>query len=168
MISLSEKEWSALNHAYGSAENIPLLLSAVEKDPSPRERSDQEPWHSLWSGLCHQGTVYSASFAAVPHLLRIARAAVWPYAWDLIGLPVCIEVARIRNGIELPPSLEREYKESLQQLPDLVFQSSQFAWDHPFTQVATAALALYHGHIDLADAITELGPTTVRTFLAES
>jgi len=167
MIPLDDKQWSELQDAYGSAQNIPLLLSAVEADPSPKCDGAEGPWFSLWSALCHQQTVYSASFAAVPHLLRIASAASWPFAWDLIGLPICIEIARVRDGVEIPSHLESEYTAALRQLPGLVCQRAQCAWDHVFTQVGTAALALYNGHIDLAETLLELGPTTVKEFLKE-
>lgn len=166
MLSLDDKEWLELEDAYGSAQNIPSLLSAVEADPSPKRNAEQEPWFSLWSALCHQDTVYSASFAAVPHLLRIASAASWPFAWDLIGLSICIEIARVRDSVEIPSNLEPEYTAALRQLPDLVCQRAHCAWDHVFTQVGTAALALYNGHIDLAEALLELGPTTVKEFHA--
>jgi hypothetical protein len=59
--------WSQLQHAYGSAEDVPGLLDAASSDPQAKE------WDDLWSRLCHQGTVYSASFAALPALTRIAR-----------------------------------------------------------------------------------------------
>jgi hypothetical protein len=167
MISLDDKEWFELQDAYGSAQNIPSLLSAVETDPSPKRDGEEGPWFSLWSALYHQDTVYSASFAAVPHLLRIASAAPWPFAWDLIGLSLAIEIARVRDSVEIPSNLEREYTAALQQLPDLVCQRAHCAWDHLFTQVGTAALALYNGHIDLAEALLELGPTTVKEFLEE-
>jgi len=167
MISLDDKQWLELQDAYGSAQNIPSLLAAVEADPSPKRDGEEGPWFSLWSALCHQQTVYSASFAAVPHLLRIAGAASWPFAWDLIGLSLCIEIARVRAGVEIPANLEPEYTAALQQLPSLVCQRADCAWDHVFTQVGAAALALYNGHIDLAEALLELGPTTVKEFLEE-
>ncbi|WP_432059657.1 hypothetical protein [Streptomyces sp. S1] len=59
-------DWSRLSHAYGSAEDIPALLARVEAEPAP------EAWTDLWSALCHQGSVYPASFAALP---RLAGAA---------------------------------------------------------------------------------------------
>ncbi|MEV7007336.1 hypothetical protein [Streptosporangium sp. NPDC051022] len=59
-------DWSSLSHAYGSAEDIPSLLDRIETDPS------DEDWSGLRSALCHQGTVYSASFAALPRLTAIA------------------------------------------------------------------------------------------------
>ncbi len=58
--------WSRLSHAYGSAEDIPALLDQIGSDPTA------ERWNDLWSALCHQGSVYSASFAALPWLVGVA------------------------------------------------------------------------------------------------
>ncbi|MFB8354235.1 hypothetical protein [Streptomyces niveus] len=60
-------DWTQLSHAYGSAEDIPTLLDQIASDPSP------ERWNDLWSALCHQGSVYSASFAALPWLADVAE-----------------------------------------------------------------------------------------------
>lgn len=60
-------DWSTLKHAYGSATDLPALLAALSPDP------DASVWYELWSRLCHQGTVYSASFAALPVLLAAAE-----------------------------------------------------------------------------------------------
>ncbi|MFJ9324237.1 hypothetical protein [Streptomyces globisporus] len=56
----------ALSHAYGSAEDVPDLLDRIASEPKP------ELWSDLWSALCHQGSVYSASFAALPWLAGVA------------------------------------------------------------------------------------------------
>ncbi|MFF9326720.1 hypothetical protein ACF1AY_18690 [Streptomyces sp. NPDC014776] len=60
-------DWPQLHHAYGTAEDIPGLLDAV----SPG--ANDSGWTALWSRLCHQGTVYSASHAALPALRDLAR-----------------------------------------------------------------------------------------------
>ncbi|MFK0114180.1 hypothetical protein [Streptomyces sp. NPDC091217] len=60
-------DWSQLHHAYGTAEDIPGLLDAVSLVPKDAD------WTELWSRLCHQGTVYSASYAALPALRDMAR-----------------------------------------------------------------------------------------------
>ncbi|MEV3993874.1 hypothetical protein AB0J57_33845 [Streptomyces sp. NPDC049837] len=62
-------DWSRLGHAYGSAEDIPALLERIASDPT------SERWNDLWSALCHQGSVYSASFAALPWLVGVASTA---------------------------------------------------------------------------------------------
>jgi len=60
-------DWSRLHHAYGTAEDVPGLLDSVSPDA-------QDPgWDKLWSRLRHQGTVYSASYAALPALTEMAR-----------------------------------------------------------------------------------------------
>jgi hypothetical protein len=57
-------EWASLEDAYGSAERVPDLLRRAESAGS--EFGDE--WDALWSHLCHQGTVYTASYAAIPAL----------------------------------------------------------------------------------------------------
>jgi hypothetical protein len=63
-------DWSALKHAYGSATDIPAILAALTPDPR------SEAWDELWGRICHQGTVYSASYAALPYLRELV--AKWP------------------------------------------------------------------------------------------
>jgi hypothetical protein len=62
--------WSALHDAYGPATDIPAILAALTPDPGC------EAWNELWSRVCHQGTVYPASYAALPYLRDLA--AKWP------------------------------------------------------------------------------------------
>jgi hypothetical protein len=63
-------DWAALEDAYGSAEEVPQLLAAAEH--GGRARRARRTWEDLWSRLCHQGTVYSASYAALPALATMA------------------------------------------------------------------------------------------------
>lgn len=58
-------DWGSLRDAYGPADGVGALLERAESD-------DRAVWDELWSRLCHQGTVYSASYAALPHLTRLA------------------------------------------------------------------------------------------------
>jgi len=60
-------DWRKLNHAYGAADDVPDLLARMSPGAS------DEVWDELASRLCHQGTVYSASFAALPALEEAAR-----------------------------------------------------------------------------------------------
>ncbi|MFD2686338.1 hypothetical protein ACFS5L_16025 [Streptomyces phyllanthi] len=60
--------WGELTHAYGSAEDIPGLFARLGGT------EDDQVWQELWSALCHQGSVYSASWAAMPVLADIAAA----------------------------------------------------------------------------------------------
>ncbi|WP_280881686.1 hypothetical protein [Streptomyces pseudovenezuelae] len=60
-------DWHELTHAYGSAEDIPGLFARLGGT------EDDDVWTALWSSLCHQGSVYDASWAALPQLTEIAR-----------------------------------------------------------------------------------------------
>ncbi|UNO39076.1 hypothetical protein [Streptomyces sp. MST-110588] len=66
---IDDIDWAALEHAYGPADDVPgLLRAAGSADPRAREAALEE----LFSSLCHQGSVYSATAAAVPFLARLA------------------------------------------------------------------------------------------------
>lgn len=62
------ENWSELRDAYGPADKIPELLDRLSPDPSA------EVWGELWQRICHQGSVFSASFAAIPYLCRAAAS----------------------------------------------------------------------------------------------
>jgi len=61
-------EWASLRDAYGSAEKVADLLATVATSGT----DEGGPWNDLWSRLCHQGTVYSASYAALPMLTQMS------------------------------------------------------------------------------------------------
>jgi hypothetical protein len=67
-LNLAMTEWASLQDAYGSAEQVPILLTAAAATGTDEDDS----WGDLWSHLCHQGTVYSASYAALPALAEMS------------------------------------------------------------------------------------------------
>ncbi|WP_405443657.1 hypothetical protein [Streptomyces niveus] len=66
---IDDIDWSALTHAYGPADDIPdLLRAAGSPDAARRDPALDE----LISSLCHQGSIYPATAAAVPFIARLA------------------------------------------------------------------------------------------------
>jgi hypothetical protein len=66
---VGEVDWAALEHAYGSAADVPgLVRAAVGRDDDAAARALGE----LEARITHQGSLYSASAAAVPVLIRLA------------------------------------------------------------------------------------------------
>lgn len=63
-------DWNALDDAYGSAATVGAMLEELDAG------TGEVDWDALWSHLCHQSTVYSASLQALPYLLRAALKAV--------------------------------------------------------------------------------------------
>ena len=100
-------EWEKLRHAYGDAGDVPALLERARRAPAGGHYTD-EPWFSLWSALCHQGDVYTASYAAVPELVAIARARIAEHAAarECLLLAGTIELERaLPEGIVAPPPI---------------------------------------------------------------
>ncbi|MFB9838204.1 hypothetical protein [Actinoallomurus acaciae] len=68
---LDDVEWSELSHAYGDAGDVPGLLRRAASGGDATE----EAFSEIIGCLFHQGTVYSATVAAVPFLTELARYA---------------------------------------------------------------------------------------------
>jgi HEAT repeat protein len=69
--NLDAIDWKSLRHAYGEASDVPKLIRALLSDhPGKREGALDALFSTIW----HQGTVYSASPAAVPFLVELVDA----------------------------------------------------------------------------------------------
>jgi hypothetical protein len=92
MLELSSPRWGELRDAYGSAAKIPELLRQLSALPS--DKGNSEPWFSLWSALAHQGDVYSASFAAVPHVIEAIASSPERVTDVYFHFPAWVEICR--------------------------------------------------------------------------
>lgn len=164
-LGLSSPEWARLADAYGSASDIPALLGALDGAP-PHDDSSAEPYNSLWSALCHQGDIYSASFAAVPHLSVICRSQPGKAHWTVLLLVVCIEIARLNGrGPEIPSELSDAYAAAITALPSTVATMLSSQDCEELTSIASAAVAVSQGRAQLAEAIIELEGDVLDEFL---
>jgi hypothetical protein len=67
MLALDDKRWALLSHAYGNADYIPEMILQLLQDFESEQENDL-----FYGCLCHQYSTYSATFAAVPHIVEIA------------------------------------------------------------------------------------------------
>jgi hypothetical protein len=156
MLLLDDPRWRELTHAYGSAADVPALLRQLAESPDQRG-PNEEPWFNLWSSLCHQGDVYGASYAAIPHVVRIALSTPRPIDFSFFLLPASVDVARITGrGPEIPAFLVPSYLEAIKLLPECVSVHRAYAWSKDMTISTAAALAVAKGHHLLAEALTNL------------
>ena len=167
MLDLDDRAaWERLGQAYGSAGDIPELLRAVEALP-PYVGGDGDPYYDLWSALCHQGTIYTASYAAVPHLVRIAAGALPSRAvMSLIHLAAYIEFER--DGIEdpeVPPQVAEAYTAAVRELPRITLPLLLGATSDEDARIALFVLAACAGRRDLALAIEDLSGDIVEGIL---
>ncbi len=78
-------DWSSLQDAYGEASDVPALLARATEHPD-----DRRAWDDLWACLCHQGTVYSASYAALAALTDMAAQRTPAGYVESLGLAAAI------------------------------------------------------------------------------
>src|SRR5579871_1666333 len=100
---LDEIDWSALEDAYGTAEEVPNNLRMLASEHS-QDRLDA--LESLWSMICHQGTIYSSTLYAVPFLLEFASLPDHPNRCEIL-----VMLANIIDGGGA--YLDREYRVSV-------------------------------------------------------
>ena len=125
MLSLDNKRWQTLVGGY----RVPF-------DPRPQlsklaaNRDTKAAWHELWEELHHQGDVGEASYAAVPHLVRIYRQR-GVIDWNTYAIVAVIELARDSGkNPELPEWLKEDYLQAIRELAEVgaveVLKSTNF------------------------------------------
>jgi hypothetical protein len=107
------------------------------------ERSDTDDravWDELWSRLCHQGTVYTASYAALPRLAELAARQGPSDFVEPLFLATCIVAST--DGPEEPAVVRARYAETIRALHDVAKRLVLFAADDAdFIYRAQAVLA---------------------------
>jgi hypothetical protein len=155
MLALSDSRWSSYTHAYGPADDIPALLSRAQDDTGPGHKPGTA-WFDLWSALCHQGDTYTASYAAVPHLVQLAADHLKRQGYDPLFLTACIELARLEGrGPPIPPALAGAYREAIHRARELAEASILSTWNADADEAIRASAAALSGDIAGARAILD-------------
>ena len=155
MLPFSSARWRELHQAYGTAKDIPGLLAHAPVERRPSHRPDTI-WFELWSALCHQGAAYSASYAAVPYLVRIAKLPAFRFRYDPLLLIASIELARLEHrGPVIPEDLEADYAGAVAEAKDLAQAAVAQAWDQDSLIAFAGSAAALQGDVARARAIFE-------------
>jgi hypothetical protein len=103
----------------------------------------------LWNELHHQGDVGEASYAAVPHLVRI-HAARGVADWNTYGLVAIIEEARQRRrNPEMPANLRNAYEAAWRELMEIGLTELKTADDATLVCGIISVLAIGKGQLNL-------------------
>jgi hypothetical protein len=157
-LSLDAARWAELTQAYGTAEDVPRLLEALACIGSEDARA--EVWFALWRTLYRPRETYSASYAAVPHLLTISSAFGLQERAEAMHLVTRIEVARREPAsAPMPGDLVAAYAAAMESLPDRVAAAADEAWPPEVAQIFAAALLVGKHQPELARGVLELGRT---------
>jgi hypothetical protein len=133
-------DWSQLSHAYGPADDVPALLAQAEAD------RDGQAWEDLWSRLCHQGTVYSASFAALPTLTEIAGR--WSPAERMMALALAGDIVASSDQAHGRVNVHASYPSEIARLKALTeetLQDGRLAGDSDMYVHVLQALLAFEG-----------------------
>jgi hypothetical protein len=121
-LDLAVTEWASLRDAYGSAEHVPVLLAAAA---AAGTYEDDDSWDDLWGRLCHQGTVYSASYAALPALAQMSlRHEPGGY---IAALHLAAAIIASNDGPEDRALVRRRYEHELADLRAVAARNLQHA-----------------------------------------
>lgn len=113
---------------------MPVILNALRQAGPPEtfrgRPRDEDPWRAAWSEIVHQGTVYTASYAAVPHLVAMCRGAderVRPWLLDLVAR---VEIGRAQDeAADIPRGLKAPYLRALEGLRGMLADCMGRRWD---------------------------------------
>lgn len=146
-------DWSRLRHSYGSAEDVPALLAKAD---TTRE-NEGGVWDELWSRLCHQGSVHTGSYAALPALS--AMTAKHAPAGYVPSLHLAAAIVASIDGPEDPAAVRLRYEGELAVLRDAAERNLALAdGEAEFVYALQALMAFEDGGVwqrhlhSLADA----------------
>jgi uncharacterized protein YbaR (Trm112 family) len=144
MIDLESSRWSELSHAYGAAGNVPRLIAGLLS-------GDESTVDELFSSLCHQGSIYTASYAAVPHLVDIAgrlrRPDLRTHILVLIGSIAAS--SDDRSDAPIAPDVRAAYETALPRARDLALETLGWRLDPEEAVYLLQAAAGLEGHLSL-------------------
>ncbi len=131
----------------------------------PDSQKEKEPWFGLWSSLAHQGDVYSASFAAVPHVIEAISTAPEKVDFSYFQFPAWVEICRHKNGTAIPEDLEASYFASLKRIPALFALACESNPNQEILTCGFSAIAAANGQHAIAESIMELTSEVAAEFL---
>ncbi|MFZ0136336.1 MAG: hypothetical protein WAK89_04705 [Candidatus Sulfotelmatobacter sp.] len=114
MPGLDDSRWGNLTGGYRTRFDPRPVLARLET-----EQDTATTWHELWDELHHQGDVGDASYAAIPHLVKIHRRR-GIVDWNTYALVAIIELARTeKQNPGLPAWLEEDYFHAIRELAEI-------------------------------------------------
>ena len=153
-LDLDDPAWSRLTTAYGPATDIPSLLRAAYQ-----RRVPEEAWDALWSALCHQHDIYTATYAALPHLVAAARGRPVLEQAPYFHLVAFATACAARPGSPgLPLELAEHFADALSEASALARQGlGERPIDREAVKILCATVAAARGDADLAIDFLEAG-----------
>ncbi len=158
MLPLDDPRWQSYESGYRLLYDASVPLRQLLE-----HGASVELWDELWQELHHQGDLGSASYAAVPYLLKYAEHSP-KLDWNVFGLIATIELTRPRNS-PVPAELTEAYFSAIRSIPVVVGTHPDHAWDAVATRSIVSCIALARDQRLLAQISLELDEEATKHWL---
>lgn len=140
MLSLNDNRWPKLHGGYRVPLDVRPLLLRLET-----EHDLVSVWDELWNELHHQGDVGEASYAAVPHLVRIFQERK-TVDWNIFAIVATIELARKEGkNPDVPEWLEEGYFRAIRELAEIAVKVALQTDDPDMVRAMLSVVAIDRG-----------------------
>ena len=157
MLPLDSPRWLELDQAYGAAEDVPALIATIAGPTAVEDRAAL--WFAVWRMLSRPDAVFTATYAAVPHLIALADDLPLGERAEALHLASHAEcVRREPDAPRIPDDLVAAYAEAIERMPAIVAASVGMTWAREIAQVLAAALLVGHRQPGLASLLLDASP----------
>jgi hypothetical protein len=141
MIDLHDPLWKTFMGGYRVCYDASEHLQKLESSGEDLEVI----WDEFWNELHHQGDVDIASYATIPHLVRICVSRNI-LDWNVFAITATIEDCRVfGKNPPLPEWLENDYQGAIKDLAAFGARKFSDDWPHNLTQPFLAVVAFAKG-----------------------
>lgn len=159
MLSLQDPRWQQLQGGY----RVPYDVSV----PLRRMEAGANVWDELWQELHHQGDLGEASYAAVPHIVRIGAARPGR-DWNIYALAATVEIERHRrSNPAIPTWAESDYHQAWRELVRLALADLATGCDSLTLRAALSVVALGGGELKLGALINYVDTDEISEYVEE-
>jgi len=154
MLPYNDPRWRQLRGGRGVPYDATGALRRLES-------GDDSAWDELWENLHHQGGIGEASYASIPHLVRI-HGAVRPLDWNFYAMAGIVEIERHRgSNPPVPEWLVPSYEAAWAELGSSALVDLAEANDPSLIRAALGVVALAKGEFKLGVLISELDESEI-------
>lgn len=157
MLPLDDPKWRSLHGGY----RIPFNPTGALRQLSAG-LNQEAAWAELWDGLHHQGDVGEASYAAVPHLVKI-QTDRGDLDWNAYALMATIEIERHRtSNPPIPDWLLAPYESAWNDLRMVALRDYAKATDPLTVRAILGVLALCKGLREIGTLVSHFDESEIR------
>jgi hypothetical protein len=152
VLSLTDPKWGKLQSTYGDGTRVAELLTRADSG------TPFDLWYDeLFQELCHQYTVSEAAYAALPHLVTLARENREARKHLLVLAGCCYAFSQLPETKLVPAEWKPEWHAAARDAIPLVAEvlSAQQLSESDLRYLFVS-LAAFHGHTSLALSLEAL------------